>query len=277
MTATDHDRELEGLELDLLLEAVYRRYGYDFRGYAQASLRRRLWRRADLEGLRSLSGLQERILHDPGCMERLLADLSINVTAMFRDPGFHRALRSDVLPELRTHPFVRVWVAGCATGEEVVSVAIALREEGMLDRTRIYATDMDADVLARARTGSFALEKVRDYTRNYISAGGTEAFSAYYAVAGERAVFDPELLRPVVFAQHNLATDGSFNEFNVVLCRNVLIYFGRDLQDRVLRLFDESLPRRGVLALGRKETLRGTAIEDRYEPVVEAERIYRRT
>jgi chemotaxis protein methyltransferase CheR len=277
VTATDHDPELETLELELLLEAVYRRYGYDFRGYAQASLRRRLWRRVDLEGLRSLSGLQERLLHDPGCLDRLLADLSINVTAMFRDPGFHRALRSDVLPELRTHPFVRVWVAGCATGEEVVSIAIALREEGMLDRTRIYATDMDDDVLARARTGSFALEKVRDYTRNYIAAGGTEAFSAYYTVSGDRAVFDPELLRPVVFAQHNLATDGSFNEFNVVVCRNVLIYFGRDLQDRVLRLFDESLPRRGVLALGRKETLRGTAIEDRYEPIVEAERIYRRS
>lgn len=277
MTATDHDRELEGLELDLLLEAVYRRYGYDFRGYAQASLRRRLWRRADLEGLRSLSGLQERILHDPLCMGRLLADLSINVTAMFRDPGFHQALRRDVLPELRTHPFVRVWVAGCATGEEVVSVAIALREEGMLDRTRIYATDMDADVLARARTGAFGVEKVRDYTRNYLAAGGTEAFSAYYSVSGERAIFDPELLRHVVFAQHNLATDHSFNEFNVVICRNVLIYFGRELQDRVLRLFDESLPRRGVLALGRKETLRGTAIEDRYEAVVEAERIYRRS
>ena len=277
MTATDHDRELESLELDLLLEAVYRRYGYDFRGYARASLRRRLWRRADLEGLRSMSGLQERILHDPGCMERLLADLSINVTAMFRDPGFHRALRNEVLPELRTHPFVRVWVAGCATGEEVVSVAIALREEGMLERTRIYATDMDADVLARARRGAFALDKVRDYTRNYLAAGGTEAFSAYYSVSGDRATFDPALLEPVVFAQHNLATDHSFNEFNVVICRNVLIYFGRDLQDRVLRLFDESLPRRGVLALGRKETLRGTAIEDRYEPVVEAERIYRRS
>jgi len=277
VTATDLDRELESLELDLLLEAVYRRYGYDFRGYARASLRRRLWRRADLEGLRSMSGLQERILHDPGCMERLLADLSISVTAMFRDPGFHRALRSDVLPELRTHPFVRIWVAGCATGEEVLSVAIALREEGMLDRTRIYATDMDADVLARARRGSFALEKVRDYTRNYLAAGGTEAFSAYYSVSGDRATFDPALLQAVVFAQHNLATDHSFNEFNVVICRNVLIYFGRDLQDRVLRLFDESLPRRGVLALGRKETLRGTAIEDRYEAVVEAERIYRRS
>jgi chemotaxis protein methyltransferase CheR len=275
--ADHHDRELEELELELLLEAVYRRYGYDFRGYARASLRRRLWRRADLEGLRSLSGLQERVLHDPGCLERLLTDLSINVTAMFRDPGFHQALRRDVLPELRTHPFVRVWVAGCSTGEEVMSIAIALHEEGMLDRSRIYATDMDADVLARARTGGFALEKVRDYTRNYLAAGGTDSFSAYYTVTGDQAVFDAELLRPVVFAQHNLATDGSFNEFHLVICRNVLIYFGRELQDRVLGLFDESLPRRGVLALGHKETLRGTAIETRYEPIVEAERIYRRS
>jgi chemotaxis protein methyltransferase CheR len=277
VTVADHDRELEGLELELLLEAIYQRYGYDFRGYARASLRRRLWRRADLEGLRSLSGLQERVLHDPGCLDRLLADLSINVTAMFRDPGFHLALRREVLPELRTHPFIRIWVAGCSSGEEVISIAIALREEGMLERARIYATDMDPDVLGRARVGAFALDKVRDYTRNYLAAGGAEAFSDYYAVTGEQAVFDPGLLRPVVFAQHNLATDGSFNEFQLILCRNVLIYFGRDLQDRVLRLFDESLPRRGVLALGRKETLRGTAIEDRYEPLKEAERIYRRS
>ena len=276
MTVADHDRELEGLELELLLEAIYQRYGYDFRGYARASLRRRLWRRADLEGLRSLSGLQERVLHDPGCLERLLADLSINVTAMFRDPGFHLALRRQVLPELRTHPFIRVWVAGCSTGEEVLSIAIALREEGMLERSRIYATDMDTDVLQRAREGAFALDKVREYTRNYLAAGGGEAFSHYYSVTGERAVFDAELLRPVVFAQHNLATDHSFNEFQLILCRNVLIYFGRELQDRVLRLFHESLPRRGVLALGRKETLRNTAIEDGFEDFLEAERIYRR-
>jgi chemotaxis protein methyltransferase CheR len=276
VTAADVDRELEGLELELLLEAIYQRFGYDFRGYARASLRRRMWRRMDLEGLRSLSGLQERILHDPGCMERVLADLSINVTAMFRDPSFHLALRRLVLPELRTHPFLRVWVAGCSTGEEVISIAIALREEGMLDRTRIYATDMDTDVLDRARTGAFALDKVRDYTRNYLAAGGTEAFSAYYSVTGDRAIFDPELLREVVFAQHNLATDHSFNEFHLIVCRNVLIYFGRELQDRVLKLFDESLPRRGVLGLGRKETLRGTAIEHAYEPFLEVERIYRR-
>ncbi len=274
--STTHDPELEQLELELLLEAMHQRYGYDFRGYARASLRRRLWRRVDLEGLRSLSGLQERVLHDPAAMDRLLTDLSINVTAMFRDPGFHAALREKVFPPLRTFPFVRAWVAGCSSGEEVLSIAIALREQGMLERTRIYATDMDAAVLARARQGCFPLDKLRDYTRNYIAAGGTQDFSAYYTVSGDEAVFDPALLRDVVFAQHNLATDRSFNEFDLVLCRNVLIYFGRELQDRVLGLFDESLGRRGVLALGRKETLNGTAIEGRYEPVDEAEKIYRK-
>ena len=271
------DRELEQLELELLLEAIHQRYGYDFRGYARASLRRRLWRRADLLGLRSLSGLLERVLHDPETMRALLADLSINVTAMFRDPEFHLALRERVMPLLRTHPFARVWVAGCSTGEEVMSLAIALREEGQLGRTLIYATDMDAAALAAARAGTFDLDKLRDYTANYLQAGGREDFSSYYTVAGSRAVFDPTLLQDVVFAQHNLATDRSFNEFDVILCRNVLIYFGRELQDRVLGLFDASLTRRGVLALGRKETLAGTAIEDRYEPLDATEKIYRRS
>jgi chemotaxis protein methyltransferase CheR len=274
--ARDGDVELERLELDLLLEAIHQRYGHDFRGYARASLRRRLWRRTDLEGLRTLSGLQERVLHDPLVMERLLGDLSINVTEMFRDPGCHAALRADVLPLLRTHPFIRIWIAGCSTGEEVVSIAIMLREEGLLERSLIYATDIDAGVLALARSGSFPIERIQDYTRNYLTAGGEQSFSSYYTVDGNRAVFDPALLEDVVFAQHNLATDGSFNEFHLVVCRNVLIYFGRELQDRVLGLFDASLARRGMLALGRKETLRGTAIEDRYEPLVDAERIYRR-
>jgi chemotaxis protein methyltransferase CheR len=275
--ASDGRAELERIELDLLLEAIHRVYGYDFRGYARASLRRRLWRRADLEGLRSLSGLQERILHDPPAMERLLGDLSINVTEMFRDPEFHATLRDQIFPLLRTHPFIRIWVAGCSTGEEVMSIAIMLREQELLDRALIYATDIDAEVLAQARTGSFSVDRIQGYTRNYQAAGGTSAFSSYYTVAGARAVFDPELLSDVVFAQHNLASDRSFNEFHLVICRNVLIYFGRELQDRVLELFDESLSRRGVLALGRKETLRNTAVENRYETLVEAERIYRRS
>jgi chemotaxis protein methyltransferase CheR len=269
-------RELEDIELQLLAEAIHQRYGYDFRGYARASLRRRFWRRVHLEGLKSLSGLQERVLHDPASMERLLGDLSINVTEMFRDPSSHKALRDVVLPELRTHPFVRIWVAGCSTGEEVVSMAIALKECGILDRARIYATDMDAEVLTQARQAAFPLDKLQAYTRNYLDAGGTDMFSSYYTVAGDRAVFDRELVRNVVWAQHNLATDGSFNEFHLILCRNVLIYFGRDLQHHVLELLERSLARRGVLALGRKETLRGTQLDERYEPLVESGRIFRR-
>ena len=261
--------------MDLLLEAIHRRYDHDFRGYARASLRRRLWHRAALERLDTLSGLQERILHDPPCLERLLRDLSINVTEMFRDPGFHEALRARVFPALRTHPFLRVWVAGCSTGEEVVSLAIGLAEAGLLERTRIYATDMDADVLDRAREGAFPLERLRAYTQNYQQAGGREVFSSYYTVDGERAVFDRGLLANVVFAQHNLATDGSFNEFHLVVCRNVMIYFGRALQDHVLRLFVESLVRFGVLGLGHKETLGGTLVQDRFEVLDAAEKLYR--
>lgn len=268
--------EAEEIELGLLLEAIYRRYGYDFRGYATAALRRRLWHRVALEQLHTLSGLQERILHDTECMDRLLRDLSINVTEMFRDPGFHRALRDRVFPILGTYPFIRVWVAGCSTGEELVSIAIALREATLLERTRLYATDLNAEVVARAREGAFPLERMASYTRNYLEAGGRGELHAHYVVDGRQARFDPELLRGAVFAQHNLATDGPFNEFHLVLCRNVMIYFGRPLQNRVLRLFDDSLAPLGLLGLGRKETLAGSAVEDRYHALVSEERIFRR-
>jgi chemotaxis protein methyltransferase CheR len=269
--------DVEELELDLLLEAIHRRYAYDFRGYARASLRRRMWHRAVLERVETLSALQDRLLRDPAVMDRLLSDLSINVTEMFRDPGFHAALRDRIFPLLRTYPFVRAWVAGCSTGEEVVSLAIGLHESGLLDRARIYATDIDADVLERAHAGAFPLDRVQGYTQNYLRAGGKEAFSSYYTVRDGRAVFDPALLRGVVFAQHNLATDGSFNEFQLVLCRNVMIYFGRELQDRVLGLFAGSLGRFGILGLGRKESLAGTGVEERFEVLDAHEKLYRLT
>jgi len=273
----DHEEAArERLEIDLLLEAIHRRYSYDFRGYALASLRRRLWHRAYAEGLTTLSGLQERVLHDASCMDRLLRDLSINVTEMFRDPGFHRSLRERVFPQLRTHPFIRVWNAGCSTGEEIYSLAIALREEGLLDRTRIYATDINGAALERAQGGAFALERMQRYTENYLRAGGTEAFSSYYTADGDRARFDPALAEGVVFAQHNLVTDGSFNEFHLIVCRNVMIYFGSSLQEEVLALFGESLTRFGILALGRKESIRRSSHADRYEPLDEAEKIFRR-
>jgi chemotaxis protein methyltransferase CheR len=268
--------DLEKIELDCLLEAVYRRYGFDFREYAPASLRRRVNRRVKLEQLPSISALQDQLLRDPDVMQRLLLDLSINVTAMFRDPTFHLAFREEVVPLLRTYPFTRIWVAGCSTGEEVYSLAIILEEESLYERARIYATDINEDVLERARLGVFPLAKMQDYTRNYIGGGGKRSFSDYYTSGYDGAAFDRALMRNVVFAQHNLAMDRSFNEFHVILCRNVMIYFERSLQERVFYLFDGSLARLGILALGHKESLRTSTHAERYEELDAAERLYRK-
>jgi chemotaxis protein methyltransferase CheR len=275
VTVSD-DEGRERLEIELLLEAIHRSHGYDFRGYALASLRRRLWHRVYGEGLATLSGLQERVLHEPGCMDRLLRDLSINVTEMFRDPSFYVALRARVFPILRTHPFIRIWQAGCSTGEEIYSLAIALREEGLLERTRIYATDINVAALERAGAGSFPLERMQRYTENYLRAGGTESFSSYYTATGDSARFDPQLGEGIVLAQHNLVTDGSFNEFHLIVCRNVMIYFGSALQEEVLQLFGDSMMRNGILALGRKESIRRSRHAAEYEPLDEAEKIFRR-
>ena len=268
--------DLEEIELALLLEGVFRKYGFDFREYAAASLRRRVWRRVHAEGLTTISELQARLLHDPACMERLLLDLSINVTAMFRDPSFYSSFRSKVVPQLRTYPFTRIWVAGCSTGEEVYSLAILLREEGLYDRTRIYATDINESVLDSARTGVFPLEKMREYTQNYIKAGGTQAFSEYYVAKYDGAQFQRSLIDNVVFAQHNLVSDRSFNEFNVIVCRNVMIYFDRVLQDRVHDLFYESLVTFGVLGLGHKESVRFSPHADQFEELDPVEKLYRK-
>jgi chemotaxis protein methyltransferase CheR len=268
--------DIEEIELALLLDGVFRRYGFDFREYAPASLRRRVWRRANAEGLETLSGLQERLLHDPACMERLLLDLSINVTSMFRDPTFYVAFRQKVVPQLRTYPFTRFWVAGCSTGEEVYSLAILLHEAGLYERTRIYATDINESVLERARAGVFPLEKMKEYTQNYIRAGGSRAFSEYYLAAYDGAQFQRSLIENVVFAQHNLVSDRSFNEFNVIVCRNVMIYFDRTLQGRVHELFYESLAHLGVLGLGHKEAIHFSPFESRYEELDPVEKLYRR-
>jgi chemotaxis protein methyltransferase CheR len=268
--------DLEDIEVALLLEGVYRRYGFDFREYAAASLRRRLWRRAHAERIETISGLQERLLHDPACMERLLLDLSINVTAMFRDPTFYVAFREKVVPLLRTYPFTRFWVAGCSTGEEVYSLAILLHEEGLSERARIYATDINESVLERASEGVFPLDKMQEYTHNYIKAGGQQAFSEYYVAAYDGAQFQRSLVENVVFAQHNLVSDRSFNEFNVIVCRNVMIYFDRSLQNRVHGLFYESLANLGVLALGHKEAIQFSPFEDKYEELDGLEKLYRK-
>jgi chemotaxis protein methyltransferase CheR len=268
--------DLEEIELALLLEGIFRKYGFDFREYASASLRRRVWRRVYAEGLSTISALQDKLLHDPACMERLLLDLSINVTAMFRDPSFYNAFRAKVVPLLRTYPFTRIWVAGCSTGEEVYSLAIMLREEGLYDRARIYATDINESVLERARTGVFPLEKMREYTQNYIKAGGTRAFSEYYLAKYDGAQFQRSLIENVVFAQHNLVSDRSFNEFNVIVCRNVMIYFDRALQDRVHRLFYESLMTFGVLGLGHKESVRFSPQAGSFEELDPNEKLFRK-
>jgi chemotaxis protein methyltransferase CheR len=268
--------DVDEIELALLLEGVYRRYGFDFREYAPASLRRRVWRRVHAEGLSTISALQDKLLHDSACMERLLLDLSINVTAMYRDPTFYVTFREKVVPLLRTYPFTRIWVAGCSTGEEVYSLAILLAEEGVYERTRIYATDINESVLDRARAGVFPLDKMREYTENYIKAGGQRAFSEYYLAKYDGAQFQRSLVENVVFAQHNLVSDRSFNEFNVVVCRNVMIYFDRSLQDRVHRLFYESLTMFGVLALGAKESIKFSPFEDRFEDLDANERLYKK-
>ena len=268
--------ELERVEIELLLEGVFRQYGFDFRSYAYASIRRRLWKRVEAEQLTNISELQSRVLHDQDAMERLLLDLSVNVTAMFRDPQFYVTFRSAVIPLLRTYPFIRIWHAGCSTGEEVYSMGILLEEAGLYDRARIYATDINEVVLHQARRGIFPLDRMQEYTENYIKAGGTRSFSEYYTAKYDGALFDQRLTRNVVFAQHNLVTDRSFSEFNVIFCRNVLIYFDKDLQNRVHSLFYDSLVRFGVLCLGSKESLKFSRYESCYERLDINEKVYRK-
>jgi chemotaxis protein methyltransferase CheR len=276
MSAPIARTELEDIEVELLLEGVYQYYGFDFRDYARASLKRRIWLAARAEGLTRISAFQDRVLHDPATLERLLLMLSVNVTAMFRDPGFYLTFRNHVVPLLKTYPFIRIWHTGCSTGEEAYSMAILLREEGLYDRCRIYATDMNDAVLRKARSGIFPLTRMQDYTNNYLRAGGRRSFSEYYTAAYGSAIFSTELRENIVFSQHNLAMDGSFNEFQVILCRNVLIYFNKQLQMRVHRLLYDSLATFGVLGLGHQESIRFNPHEQAYEELELGSRLYRR-
>jgi chemotaxis protein methyltransferase CheR len=267
---------LEDIEIGLLLEGVFRYYGADFRNYAPASLRRRIRESMAREGAETVSGLQAMILHDTACLERFLYALSINVTSMFRDPSFYLAFRTKVVPLLRTYPFVRIWHAGCSTGEEVYSMAILLHEEGLYPRCRIYATDMNPSVLRKAREGIFQLASMQEYTANYMLAGGKGFFSDYYTAQYEHVIFNPSLKANLIFSEHNLVTDGSFNEFHVILCRNVMIYFNKTLQKRVHNLIYESLVKLGVFGVGNKESLRFTPREADYEELDAENRLYRK-
>src|SRR5579859_1608184 len=276
MTTSRAQQELEALEIELLLEAVFRHYGFDFREYAPASLQRRIANAIQAEGVKTVSGLQERVLHDPACLERFLLALFVNVTAMFRDPEFYLAFRRRVVPILRTYPSIQIWHAGCASGEEVYSMAILLEEEGLAPRARLYATDMNDSVLQQARAGIFPLEYMKDYTSNYLSAGGKRSFSDYYTAGYGNAIFRAALRENVTFAQHNLVTDGAFNTFHVIWCRNVTIYFKKSLQRRVHNLLYDSLIMLGILGLGSKETIQATPHEGEYDVLVPGEKLYRK-
>jgi chemotaxis protein methyltransferase CheR len=267
---------LEALELDLLLEAVFRLYGYDFRDYAKTSMRRRIANLMRQEEVSTISALQDRVLHDRRCWERVLNGISVNVSAMFRDPSFFLAFRQRAVPVLRTYPFIRIWQAGCSLGEEAFSLAILLEEEGLYDRALIYATDINEVTLRQARDGIYPAELMQKYTQNYVHAGGQRSFSEYYTARYDFAILRPALQRNIVFSQHNLVSDAPFNEFNVILCRNVMIYFNRGLQERTHQLFYDSLGTFGILGLGSRETLRFMPQEHLYEPLVPAEKLYRR-
>jgi chemotaxis protein methyltransferase CheR len=229
------------------------------------------------ERLNTISGLQEKVLHDPKCMKKLIADFTIQVTEMFRDPNFFKAFREKVIPVIRGYPFIRLWHAGCSSGEEIYSMAILLYEQGLYDKSIIYATDINEEALEKASAGVFPLEKMKIYTNNYLKSGGEQAFSEYYTATDKEATFHSFLRKNIVFAQHNLVTDGSFNEFNVIICRNVMIYFNKDLQNRVHQLFYESLSPYGFLGLGKREAIKFSIHEDCYQVVDGEEKIYHKT
>jgi chemotaxis protein methyltransferase CheR len=268
--------ELQEIEIDLLLEGMYRAYGFDFRDYSRASLRRRLLELMLEAKLHSVSAFQDRLLHDRPSVERFLFGLSVHSTAMFRDPSFYMTFRKKAVPLLKTYPTVQIWIAGCSTGEEVYSLAILLREEGLYDRCRIYATDISEDALRKAKDGIFPLSSMREYTSNYLLAGGKNEFSDYYTARYDNAIFASALKRNILFSEHNLVTDGSFNEFQAILCRNVMIYFNKSLQERVHNLLYSSLSMFGVFGLGNKETLKFSPRADSYETLNGGDKLYRK-
>lgn len=260
-----HADELEEIQIALLVDAIHKRYGYDFRNYAPASLKRRIRDFTRASGHDTISEMIPPLLRDAAFGAKLIFALSVTVSEMFRDPAFFGFLRKDVIPHLKTYPFVRIWHAGCSTGEEVYSLAIVLQEEGFYDRATIFATDFNELALDKAREGIYPLEKMKAYTSNYQRSGGTESFTRYYRTGYEAAIMDAGLKKNITFANHNLVTDSVFSEMHLIVCRNVLIYFDRTLQDRVLQLFHDSLAHGGVLALGSKESLRFSRVADFYK------------
>ncbi|MCK0207128.1 protein-glutamate O-methyltransferase CheR [Starkeya koreensis] len=276
MNGDPGSEKVEDIEIRLLLEAIYSQYHYDFRSYAMASIKRRLRQAREHLGFPTFSAMQESLLRDPALLPRLLGYLTVQVSEMFRDPSYFRALREKVVPHLRTYPSLKVWVAGCSTGEELYSLAILFREEGLEERTIFYATDINQDALHAAEAGIFGVDRIPLFTENHRKSGGKSSLSDYYQAAYGRVAFDKTLRRNVVFSDHSLVTDAVFGEMQLISCRNVMIYFDRALQDRALGLFRDSLARKGFLGLGAKESLRFSKHADAFADFVREERIYQR-
>jgi chemotaxis protein methyltransferase CheR len=268
--------KVEDIEIQLLIEGLYRRYHYDFRNYAQASIKRRLKQAREQLGFETFSALQERLLHDPTMLPRMLGYLTVQVSEMFRDPSCFRAIREKVVPHLRTYPSLKIWVAGCSEGEELYSLVILFREEGLEQRTLFYATDINQEALAKAAAGIYSLDQMQLFTENHRKSGGKSSLSDYYSAAYGRASFDKSLRQRVVFSDHSLVTDAVFGEMHLILCRNVLIYFDRTLQDRAIGLFKDSLARKGFLGLGAKESLRFSDHAGSFTDFVREEKIYQK-
>lgn len=259
-----------------IVEAIYQKYGYDFRQYSEAHIKRRIMNRMAMSGIKDISQMPSKIMNDEEFAFRLLQDLSITVTEMFRDPGFYRSLRENVIPILKTYPFIKIWHAGCSTGEEAYSTAIIMQEEGLYDRTTIYATDFNQQALNTAKEGIFSNKLMKEYTANYQLSGGKESFSDYYTSNYDHVIMNQSLKKNIVWANHNLVTDSVFAEVHLILCRNVLIYFERELQNKTQKLFYDSLINGGILCLGAKEGLRFTDLYEKYIEMDKKQRIFKK-
>jgi len=264
------------IEISLLLEVIYNEYGYDFRQYSRAHIARRLSNRMVMSGVKTLTEMQLKVLNDRSFAAQLFRDLSITVTEMFRDPGFYKSLREKVIPILKTYPFIKIWHAGCSTGEEAYSMAILLMEEGLYNRTTIYATDFNQQALSKAKEGIFSYELMKEYTLNYQLSGGKESFANYYTSSYDNVIMNHALGKNILWANHNLVTDSVFAEVQMILCRNVLIYFDKDLQNKVQKLFHDSLINGGVLCLGSKESLRFNEIHGAYSELDLKHKIFKK-
>lgn len=273
----ENDNNRERIEIDLIIEAVKRYYGYDFGNYSKAHIKRRMAVFLAKHRYESISEMQHHVLHNPNIFEDFLNNFSINVTEMFRDPGFYEEFRENIVPLLKTYPYLKIWIAGCSTGEEVYSFTIILQEEGLLERSTIYATDFNSKALQKAAKAIYSIDSIKSYTANYQKSGGKSSFSDYYMANYNSVIIDKYLKKNIVFAEHNLVTDGVFTEANLIVCRNVLIYFDRDLQDKVLSLFNNSLIQGGYLALGTKETIQFSNINSKFSTISKENKIFKKT